>query len=95
MDCEAFEPSEGSAGSHDLDGGITVHSLDALNLLPHGVVGDVVGVVGFARWAATWREQRSRPWELPSLKAAGVDGEGRGLPPIDGLSLVLGAGARG
>ena len=95
MDCEGAQTLGGVVrGLHgDLDvAGIAVNSLDALNLLPHGVVGDVVGVVGdcavdLPHGANSVHVQRGAVVE----SCLGVDLEGCGLHAVDGLGLVLGA----
>ena len=93
MDCEGAQTLGGVVrGLHgDLNVEVVaVHSLDAFNLLPHGVVGDVVGVVGGCAVAL--------PASLHSLHvhggavvegSLGVDLEGRGLHTVDGFGLVL------
>ena len=93
MDCEGAQTLGGVVrGLHgDLNVEVVaVHSLDAFNLLPHGVVGDVVGVVGGCAV--------DLPASLHSLHvhggavvegSLGVDLEGRGLHTVDGFGLVL------
>ena len=95
MDCEGAQTLGGVIRSlhGDLDVEvIAVHGLDAFNLLPHGVVGDVVGVVGGCAV--------DLPASLHGLYvhgstviegSLGVDLEGRGLHTVDGFGLVLGA----
>ena len=71
---------------------VAVHSLDALNLLPHGVVGDVVGVVGGCAVDLPHGANSVHVHGGAVIEdSLGVDLEGRGLHAIDGLGLVLGA----
>ena len=95
VNCEGAQTLGGVVrGLHgDLDVAVVaVNSLDALNLLPHLVIGDVVGVVGDCAV--------DLPASLHSLHVhrstvvegcLRVDLEGCGLHTVDGFSLVFGA----
>ena len=95
VDCEGAQTLGGVIRSlhGDLDVEVVaVHSLDALNLLPHGVVGDVVGVVGGCAVDLPHGANSVHVHGGAVVEGSlGVDLEGRGLHAIDGLGLVLGA----